>query len=186
MLFYSGLNTAFSLFINHLSLSVPVWTKSKTIIPEICGSCSGPSLFTMDHRFKSHSKSIIRTGIFVVSFQLSSSAFWNRPRSLSQHKPTAQQEQNVNRGVKPATKNSLEIIVFHPHKLKKLIVKNSLSLSSIAMKMTQMMANRYILKGLVFQTRCGQELISSPETFQTVPGAHKTFCTMSTDATCKG
>jgi len=49
-----------------------------------------------------------------------------------------------------------------------------------------MMASRYIFKGLVFQTRYGQEFLSSPETFSTVPGVHKTFCTMSTGAACKG
>lgn len=186
VMFYAELNTAFSLFINHLSLSVAVWTNSKTIIPEMCVSCSVPTLFTTDHRFKSHSKSIIRIGIFVVFFQPSSSVFWNRPRSLSQHKPNAQQEQNVNRGVKSSKRNSQKNILFHPHMFQKLIFKNYPSLSSIGMELAYMMANCYIFKGLVFQTRCGQKFLSSPKTFSIVPGAHKTICTMSTGATCRG
>ena len=78
------------------------------------------------------------------------------------------------------------LFYFIAHKFQKLIFKNSPILSSTGMEMAYMMVSRYIFKGLVFHTRYGQEFLSSPKTFSTVPGSHKTFCTMSTGAACKG
>lgn len=71
-------NIAFSLFIDHFSLSISVYVKSNTIIPEICGRRLVSPLCIMEVQLKSNSKSIIRTGIFMVLLHYSSSRIFKQ------------------------------------------------------------------------------------------------------------